>query len=57
MCTEIHHRSPDDRGSSVCPQQGIGMIRLSIIDLEGGHQPIWFNEKVSVVITDTDRVS
>ena len=49
MCTAIHHRGPDDRGSSVFPQQGIGMTRLSIIDLEGGHQPIWLDDKVGIV--------
>ena len=49
MCTAIHHRGPDDRGFSVFPQQGIGMTRLSIIDLEGGHQPIWLEDKVGIV--------
>ena len=33
MCSAIHHRGPDDRGFSAFPQQGIGMTRLSIIDL------------------------
>ena len=49
MCTAIHHRGPDDRGFSIFPQQGIGMTRLSIIDLEGGHQPIWLEDKVGIV--------
>jgi len=49
MCTAIHHRGPDDRGSSTFPQQGIGMTRLSIIDLAGGHQPIWLDDKVGIV--------
>ncbi len=49
MCAAIHHRGPDDRGSSIFAQQGIGMTRLSIIDLEGGHQPIWFEDKVGIV--------
>ena len=43
MCDAIRHRGPDDEGIHVSGQAGIGMRRLSIIDLEGGHQPI-FNE-------------
>ncbi len=34
------HRGPDDEGSFVGPGVGLGMRRLSIIDLAGGHQPI-----------------
>ena len=34
------HRGPDDSGSYVEKGLGIGMRRLSIIDLEGGHQPL-----------------
>ena len=49
MCAAIRHRGPDDSGFSVFPQQGIGMTRLSIIDLEGGHQPIWLEGKVGIV--------
>ncbi|HEX5132232.1 MAG TPA: asparagine synthase (glutamine-hydrolyzing), partial [Candidatus Krumholzibacteria bacterium] len=33
-------RGPDDRGTSVRGSVGIGMRRLSIIDVAGGHQPI-----------------
>jgi asparagine synthase (glutamine-hydrolysing) len=36
----IVHRGPDDAGSYVEGRCAIGMRRLSIIDLEGGHQPI-----------------
>lgn len=49
MCAAIHHRGPDDRGSSTFPEQTIGMTRLSIIDLAGGHQPIWIDHKVGIV--------
>jgi len=49
MCTAIHHHGPADRGSSAFPQQGIGMTRLSIIELAGGHQPIWLDDKVGIV--------
>lgn len=40
MCDRIVHRGPDDEGSYVEGPVGIGMRRLSIIDLEGGKQPI-----------------
>jgi asparagine synthase (glutamine-hydrolysing) len=40
MCGVIRHRGPDDEGSWSAPGVGIGMRRLSIIDLAGGHQPI-----------------
>ena len=34
------HRGPDDEGVHLDGACGIGMRRLSIIDLEGGHQPL-----------------
>ncbi|MCC6531329.1 MAG: asparagine synthase (glutamine-hydrolyzing) [Burkholderiales bacterium] len=34
------HRGPDDEGTHVDRECAIGMRRLSIIDLAGGHQPI-----------------
>lgn len=34
------HRGPDDHGMHIDGACGIGMRRLSIIDLSGGHQPI-----------------
>jgi asparagine synthase (glutamine-hydrolysing) len=36
----IVHRGPDDEGTHVDGSCGIGMRRLSIIDLAGGHQPM-----------------
>ncbi len=49
MCRAIRHRGPDDEGLFVSGQIGLGMRRLSIIDLAGGHQPI-ANEDGSKVI-------
>jgi asparagine synthase (glutamine-hydrolysing) len=49
MCDLIRHRGPDDEGTYVGENAGLGMRRLSIIDLAGGHQPI-FNEDESKVI-------
>jgi len=40
MCRVISHRGPDDQGTMVLRGTGLGMRRLSIIDLAGGHQPI-----------------
>jgi len=40
MCAAMVHRGPDDEGIYVAPGVGLGMRRLSIIDLGGGHQPI-----------------
>jgi asparagine synthase (glutamine-hydrolysing) len=40
MCDVIRHRGPDDDGFHVDGGCAIGMRRLSIIDLNTGHQPI-----------------
>jgi asparagine synthase (glutamine-hydrolysing) len=47
MCNQIAHRGPDDAGYLADGECAIGMRRLSIIDLAGGHQPI-SNEDGSV---------
>jgi asparagine synthase (glutamine-hydrolysing) len=49
MCDQIIHRGPDDEGLYVADGSGLGMRRLSIIDLSGGHQPV-FNEDHSAWI-------
>jgi asparagine synthase (glutamine-hydrolysing) len=49
MCTVIKHRGPDDEGIFLDDYIGLGMCRLSIIDLESGHQPI-HNEDGSIWI-------
>jgi asparagine synthase (glutamine-hydrolysing) len=36
----LAHRGPDDRGTFVDGNFGMGHTRLSIIDLAGGHQPL-----------------
>jgi asparagine synthase (glutamine-hydrolysing) len=40
MCDMMTHRGPDDSGVFVEGPVGLGMRRLSIIDLAGGHQPM-----------------
>ena len=47
MCQAIVHRGPDDEGLFVKGGTGLGMRRLSIIDVSGGHQPV-FNEDRSI---------
>jgi asparagine synthase (glutamine-hydrolysing) len=40
MAETLHHRGPDDDGVHVAGPLGVAFRRLSIIDLEGGHQPL-----------------
>jgi asparagine synthase (glutamine-hydrolysing) len=40
MCSTLIHRGPDDEGIYIKGPVGLGMRRLSIIDLVDGHQPI-----------------
>src|SRR5256886_3936727 len=49
MCQIIRHRGPDDQGTWVGEGVALGSRRHSIIDVAGGHQPI-FNEDQSILI-------
>jgi asparagine synthase (glutamine-hydrolysing) len=49
MTDAIRHRGPDDQGHFVGPSVGLGMRRLSIIDLEGGHQPMRRDDGIGIV--------
>jgi asparagine synthase (glutamine-hydrolysing) len=49
MRDALRHRGPDDAGLLVSGTVGLGHRRLSIVDLSGGHQPI-FNEDRSVAL-------
>jgi asparagine synthase (glutamine-hydrolysing) len=53
MAAAIVHRGPDEDGFLIAPTAApgvaLGMRRLSIIDLPGGHQPI-YNERGDVAI-------
>jgi asparagine synthase (glutamine-hydrolysing) len=40
MCAAMSHRGPDDEGFYVSENAGLGMRRLSIIDLATGRQPV-----------------
>lgn len=50
MCDSIVHRGPDEQGVDIAENVALGMRRLSIIDLAGGSQPI-FNEDRTVRVT------
>lgn len=50
MNQQMIHRGPDDQGILVDGQVGIGMRRLSIIDLAGGHQPVYNEDKTIAVV-------
>jgi asparagine synthase (glutamine-hydrolysing) len=47
MCRQLRHRGPDDTGTYASGRVVLGMTRLSIIDVEGGTQPL-SNEKETV---------
>ncbi len=49
MITRLHHRGPDGYGFYLDEQVGLAHARLSIIDLEGGDQPI-HNEDGSIQV-------
>jgi asparagine synthase (glutamine-hydrolysing) len=54
MCAALQHRGPDEEGFLAndprAPGLALGMRRLSIIDLPGGHQPAWNEAKDVAVI-------
>jgi asparagine synthase (glutamine-hydrolysing) len=49
MNDAIVHRGPDDEGVWAEDGFGFAMRRLSIIDLAGGHQPMWDEQGLGVV--------
>lgn len=40
MKNSLLHRGPDDNDVLLFPHAGLAHTRLSIIDIEGGHQPM-----------------
>lgn len=49
MCERIRHRGPDSRGTFIGDGAGLGAQRLAVIDVDGGDQPL-YNEDRSVVV-------
>jgi len=50
MCEAIRHRGPDDDGFYFQGGVGLGMRRLSIIDLKGGQQPIHNQDRSAWIV-------
>jgi len=44
MASTLEHRGPDDHGFYVSAEVGLAHRRLSILDVEGGHQP-WLDKE------------
>ena len=55
MCAALVHRGPDDEGSIQLDGVTLGMRRLSIIDIEGGRQPI-HNEDSTVWVVQNGEI-
>lgn len=52
MLHRIAHRGPDDEGMFAAPGICFGHRRLSIIDISGGHQPLFGVDESTVIITN-----
>jgi asparagine synthase (glutamine-hydrolysing) len=52
MCSAIAHRGPDDAGFAHLDRGrvGLGHVRLSIVDLAGGQQPLYNEDQTVAVI-------
>lgn len=50
MCQSLTHRGPDDWGMFVDSSVGLGITRLSIIDIEGGRQPMSNEDKTIWIV-------
>jgi asparagine synthase (glutamine-hydrolysing) len=50
MCQSIIYRGPDDEGIFLKDGVGLGVRRLSVIDLAGGHQPVFNEDKTICVV-------
>jgi len=49
MNDSLSHRGPDGAGEHIAPGLGLGHRRLAIIDVSGGHQPM-YNEDETVTV-------
>ncbi|HXI09734.1 MAG TPA: asparagine synthase (glutamine-hydrolyzing), partial [Thermodesulfobacteriota bacterium] len=50
MTEALSHRGPDDFGYHVADTVALGHRRLSIIDLKGGHQPIYNEDSTACIV-------
>ncbi|HEX5237581.1 MAG TPA: asparagine synthase (glutamine-hydrolyzing) [Sphingomicrobium sp.] len=56
-CDRLRRRGPDDAGYFIDGDFGFGMRRLSIIDVDGGHQPIFSPEGHYAIIFNGEIVN
>jgi asparagine synthase (glutamine-hydrolysing) len=52
MLTCLKHRGPDDEGEFVAEGVVIGHRRLSVIDVAGGHQPLYGARETTVIVVN-----
>jgi asparagine synthase (glutamine-hydrolysing) len=57
QCDRLVHRGPDDCGHYADRDFGFGIRRLSIIDVEGGHQPIFSRDGRYAVVCNGEIVN
>jgi asparagine synthase (glutamine-hydrolysing) len=50
MVAPLRHRGPDDLGVHLAGPFGLGHARLSIIDVAGGHQPLFSEDRSAAVV-------
>src|SRR5215475_10915486 len=50
MRERLHHRGPDEAGQYLCGGVGLAMRRLSIIDLAGGSQPVYNEDRTLAIV-------
>jgi asparagine synthase (glutamine-hydrolysing) len=50
MCRRLRHRGPDDSGTASHEGVHVGMRRLSIVDIAGGHQPMAIEDGSAVIV-------
>jgi len=52
MGERLHHRGPDKWGSVIEPEFGLGCRRLAIVDIAGGSQPLWNEQRTVVAVAN-----
>ncbi|MGN6057672.1 MAG: asparagine synthase (glutamine-hydrolyzing) [Sphingomicrobium sp.] len=57
QCDRLRNRGPDDAGYLVDGDFGFGMRRLSIVDIQGGHQPILSPDRRHAIIFNGEIVN
>jgi asparagine synthase (glutamine-hydrolysing) len=50
MARKLAHRGPDSKGFFTAPGVGMGMVRLAIVDLESGDQPMISHDRRHIIV-------